>query len=60
MNIEEFNIENSDSKNLLGVKSDNKWGFNCHVSDICKKSSRKINALARVSPYMIYTKDAYL
>lgn len=51
--IEEFNIENSDSKNLLGVKSDNKWGFNCHVSDICKKSSRKINALARVSPYMI-------
>ena len=26
-------------------------GGYCHVSDICKKSSRKINALARVSPY---------
>ena len=50
INIGEFSIENSDCEKLLGVKIDNKLTFDCHMSDMCKKASRKINALARVAP----------
>ena len=51
-NIGEFAIENSDCEKLLGVKTDNKLTFDCHVSDICKKANRKINALARIAPFI--------
>ena len=58
INIGEFSIANSDCEKLLGVKIDNKLTFDCHVSDICKKANRKINALARIAPFI--TKGAYL
>ena len=50
--IGEFSIENSDCEKLLGVKIDNKLAFDCHVSDMCKKANRKINALARIAPFI--------
>ena len=52
INIEEFSIENSDCEKLLGVKIDNKLTFKCHVSEMCKKANRKINALARIAPFI--------
>ena len=52
INIGEFSIENSDCEKLLGVKIDNKLTFDCHVSDMCKKSNREINALARIAPFI--------
>ena len=52
VNIGEFNIESSDCEELLGAKIDNKLTFDCHLSDICKKASRKINVSARVAPYI--------
>ena len=56
VNIGEFDIESSDYEKLLGVKIDNKLTFDCHVSDIRKKASKKINAIVRIAPciYIIY------
>ena len=31
---------------LLGVKFDHKLSFNDHISELCKKASRKIHALS--------------
>ena len=52
INTGEFLIENSDCEKLLGDKIDNKLTFDCHVSDMCKKANRKINALARIAPFI--------
>ena len=45
-------IEASDKVKLLGVTIDNKLDFNSHVSNICKKVSTKLHALARISNFM--------
>ena len=45
-------IKNSCSETLLGVKIDSDLNFEEHISSICKKTSAKLNALARVSPYI--------
>ena len=52
VNIAEFSVENSDCEKLLGVKIDNKLTFDWHVSDMCKKAKRKINAWARIAPFI--------
>ena len=48
----QYNISNSNSKKLLGIIIDNKLTFNEHVSNLCKKASQKLHALARISNYM--------
>ena len=60
INIVEFSIENSNCEKLLGVKIDNKLTLDCHVSDMCKKPNRKINALAKIAPFININKSAYL
>ena len=45
--IEDFSIKNSTEEKLLGVKLDSN-----HVTSLCKKSSQKLHALARISHYM--------
>ena len=52
MKVDDFNIVNSKCEKPFGVKFDHKLTFNCHVSDLRKNASRKINAPARVAPYM--------
>ena len=55
---EEANIQianttkNSKSQKLLGVVLDNKLKFDIHVGNICQKSNRKLNTLARLTNYM--------
>ena len=39
-------------KKLLGEKIDLNLNFIDHISDLCKKASRKISTLARVTPFM--------
>ena len=41
-------------KNLIKWFSDNQMKLNTdnHIEEICKKTSRKLNALARIAPYM--------
>ena len=50
--ISETVIRNSNSKKLLGVTFDNKLKFEKHIITICQRANRKLNALARLTPYM--------
>ena len=49
-------IKISVSEKLLGIKTDNKLKLNAYVEDLCTKTSRKIHALARATPYMTVSK----
>ena len=45
---------------LLGIHFDSKLSFDCHLSEICKKATRKLDALGRITPYEhIKKKDFY-
>ena len=50
--IGDYAIDNSEFEKLLGVKTDVNLKFNDHISDSRKKASRKISALARVTPFI--------
>ena len=50
--ISETIIYNSHSRKLLGVTVDNKLKFEKHITTICQKANRKLNALARITPSM--------
>ena len=52
MKVCDYTIGNSQYEKLLGVKIDVNLNFNEHISDLCKKASRKISALARIAPFM--------
>ena len=58
--IGDSKIENSEWEKLLGVKLDVNLNFNDHISNLCKKASRKISALARVTPFMGLSKRKLL
>ena len=52
-----FQIENTiissiNRVKVLGVHIDGKIDFDCRVRQTCKKASKKLNALSRVSKYM--------
>ena len=47
-----FEITNSNSEIILGITFGNELNFNEHVSNVYKKVSNKLHALARVSHYM--------
>ena len=50
--VEHFDIKNSDIEKLLGVKFDHKLTFNSHISEFCKKASKKVHKLARLTPHI--------
>ena len=50
--IGDFSIDKRACEKLLGVKIDVSLNFNDHMSDLCKKASRKISAIAKVTPFM--------
>ena len=57
----EAKINNSKSEKLLGVKFDHKLCFDDHISELCKKASRKIRALSGVAPFRnISEKDIHM
>ena len=58
--IGNFQIENTKREKLLGIQFDNKLSFDYHLSEICKKASRKLYALGRVTPYMNLSKRKIL
>ena len=45
-------IESEDEQVLLGITIDSNLNFENHIRNICKKASQKLNALARIAPYM--------
>ena len=56
LNVNNFKIKNSDCKKLLGVKFDSKLRFDQRITDLCRRASRKIHALARVTSFMTLSK----
>ena len=45
-------IESEKEQVLLGITIDSNLTFENHINNICKRASQKLNALARVTPYM--------
>ena len=60
LNVNTFKLKNSDCEKLLGVKFDSKLRFDQHITDLCRTASRKIHALARVTPFMNLSKRRLL
>ena len=60
VNVSGFKITNSECEKLLGVKFDRNLNFDNLISDIFKKASKKISALARVTPFMSIDKKRLL
>ena len=53
-------IANTKREKLLGVHLDSGLSFDYHISEICKKASRKVCALARVTSGMSLSKKRSL
>ena len=49
-------IDSSKTKVLLGITFGNELKFDYHVNLLCKKASLKLNALARIAPFMNVSK----
>ena len=58
--ISETVIRNSNSIKLLGVTFDNKLKFGKHIITIFQKANRKLNAPARLTPYIKLGKTSIL
>ena len=54
--IENLCIESSSCEKMLGINFDYKLKFANHIEEICKKASQKLNALARIAPYVVIRK----
>ena len=50
--VHDKDIISTHEMNVLGVVFDNKLNFKSHVSNICKRASRQINALKRLSRFL--------
>ena len=50
--VDEYAIKNSKCEKRLGIKIDHKLSFDDYVAELCKKASRKLHALSRVSKFM--------
>ena len=51
LNVNNFKIKNRYREKLLGVKFDCKLTLDQHITDLYRRASRKIDALARVTFY---------
>ena len=60
LKIGDLHISNSLSEKLLGTTFGCKIKFNKNNEDICQKAPQKLNALARLAPYMETTKNRIL
>ena len=49
-------IDSSKTEVLLGITIDHELKFDDHVNRLCKKASLKLNALARIAPFMNVSK----
>mgnify|MGYP001792074473 CR=1 FL=1 len=50
----QFNLISKATKTLLGVVIDRNLNFTDHIVSLCKKASRKLNALSRISNFLNY------
>ena len=53
-------IENTKKEKILDIQFYNKLSVDYHLSEICKKASRKLYVLGRVTPYINLSKGQIL
>ena len=58
--VENQKICNCPCEKFVCVRFDSKLTFDAHINDICKKAGLKLNALARITPYMDLNKKRLL
>ena len=58
--VENQIIDKSKCEKLLRVKFHDKFTFNAHINDICKKVGLKLNTLSRIAPYMDFKKKTFI
>ena len=58
--IGKWDVKNSREEKLLGIKIDTKLSYKNHVSSLCRKTSQKLHALARLVNVMDLTKPKSL
>ena len=50
------NLKQSESKvELLGLTIDNQLSFHSHISSICKKAAKQLNALNKMESFLNFT-----
>ena len=55
-NIDNHTIISENKNELLGIILGSKRSFEDHINNLCKKTSQKLNTLARIAPYMCLEK----
>ena len=58
--IGKWDVKNSREEKLLGIKIDTKLSYKNHVSSLCRTTSQKLHALARLVNVMDLTKPKSL
>ena len=54
LSIKKFDLKKTTTKKLLGITIDEHLNFNEHLTNVCKRASRKLNTLSRVSSFLSY------
>ena len=52
ISIQGKSIKSEDSVKLLGIKLDNKFNFDSHISDLCHKAATQLNVLKRLKSFI--------
>ena len=60
INIDGSNVTNKKEQKLLGIKFGSSPSFEGHITNLCKKASQKLHALARIVNYMDLSKRKVL
>ena len=58
--ISDIKVTSESRVKLLGIHIDNRLNFDYHVSQLCKKASKKLHALARIFKYVETSKRRIL
>ena len=60
LNIERHLRKNEAEVDLLGIRTDQRLSFSSHISNICKKAPKQLNALKQLSSYLSFSQRKVL
>ena len=50
--VSDFKVNSESRVKFLGIHVDNRFNFDYHVNELCKKATKKLHALARIFKYV--------
>ena len=53
----EVRLKKATTKKLFGITIDEHLSFDKHLTNVCKRASRELNALSRVSSFLSYQQE---